>query len=326
MAIVGVRQFTGLKANTTYTSTTFSSAGITGKLKVDGGVLKYVADNTEIGNITATGPFASDASGNTTGTIYFVAPPTTAVAHTFTLNAADDYRAGTLSAKALSAGKFYFMNGKAMKAAIPSGALVQHWAFDGNMNNSVIRGINATSNNAPTLTTDRHGNANSAYEFNGTSNYMQAAGSITFGTGSFTANVWVCTTDNGTIFHDILRTDTGYSGSNGCMIRYNAGKIEIWEGRSENKTFVTSGTYNDGKWHMLTYVRDVDAKKGSLYIDGTYIGCYEIGTINNVTGTLSFGYVPFNSGIEYYTGKIDDVRLYNIALTPSQIEGLFDLQ
>lgn len=514
VAIVGVKQFTGLKASTTYTSATFTSAGPTATVKVEGGVLKLVTDDA-YGTITATGSFASDASGNTTSTIYFAVPATGAVGHQFTLVCDDDYRIGAISAKAVEAGKYLYMTTKALRecvdlglpshtlwaatnvgASSPDGfgdyyawgevetqssgrywwdsykwgnasssnsgltkynstdgltrllpeddaatvnwknswriptktefdelinttyttsewttlngisgmritskvngksiflpaaglkdygdpnrdpgacnyassdllsgelstpynykynsnrqssnygrcagrpvraviapmalpttpilssALVQHWTFDGNTNNSVTSISASMTRTAPTLTTDRFGNENSAYNFGGNGG-MLASGAFEFGTSSFSANVWVCTSTSFTDGHNILRTDDGY-GTSGCFLRYNRGNIQIWEGRSEFYEFVSPNTYNDGVWHMLTYVRDVENRKGQLYVDGDYVGGYTIsGTINNVSGNLRFGNVD---GIEFYTGKIDDVRLYNIALSPTQIVGLY---
>ncbi len=69
------------------------------------------------------------------------------------------------------------------------GGLVQHWPFDGNAKNAITGGIDATVSGA-TLTTDRSGNDNSAYYFDG-NDKMTAAGAANFGTGSFTANIWV---------------------------------------------------------------------------------------------------------------------------------------
>lgn len=120
VAIVGVKQFTGLKANTTYTSATFTSAGPTATVKVEGGVLKLVTDDA-YGTITATGSFASDASGNTTSTIYFAVPPTDAVEHQFTLVCDNDYRIGAISAKAVEAGKYLFMTTKALRECVDLG-------------------------------------------------------------------------------------------------------------------------------------------------------------------------------------------------------------
>ena len=68
--------------------------------------------------------------------------------------------------------------------------LVQRWPFDGNANNSVSGGIDAKIHDAH-LTTDRFGNENSAYYFDGYWDRMQADDAANFGKESFTANVWV---------------------------------------------------------------------------------------------------------------------------------------
>lgn len=120
IAILGVKQFTGLKASTTYTSATFTSAGPTATVKVEGGVLKLVTDDA-YGTITANGSFASNASGNTTSTIYFAVPPTAAVEHQFTLVCDDDYRIGAISAKAVAAGKYLYMSSKALRECVDLG-------------------------------------------------------------------------------------------------------------------------------------------------------------------------------------------------------------
>ena len=53
-----------------------------------------------------------------------------------------------------------------VSAQIPSDGLVGYWPFTGNANDASGNGNNGTVNGA-TLTTDRFGNANSAYSFDG---------------------------------------------------------------------------------------------------------------------------------------------------------------
>ena len=52
---------------------------------------------------------------------------------------------------------------------VPSNGLVGYWPFNGNANDASGNVNNGTVTGA-TLTTDRFGNSNSSYEFNGTSN------------------------------------------------------------------------------------------------------------------------------------------------------------
>ena len=57
---------------------------------------------------------------------------------------------------------------------IPKDSLVGWWPFNGNANDESGKGNNGTVNGA-TLTTDRNGNANSAYSFNGLNNYISTS-------------------------------------------------------------------------------------------------------------------------------------------------------
>ena len=60
------------------------------------------------------------------------------------------------------------LNAQNVPSYVPTNGLVGYWGFNGNANDESGNGNNGTVNGA-TLTTDRNGNANSAYSFNGTS-------------------------------------------------------------------------------------------------------------------------------------------------------------
>ena len=196
--------------------------------------------------------------------------------------------------------------------------LVQRWPFDGNANNVVSGGIDAKIHSAH-LTTDRFGNENSAYYFDGDWDRMQADNAANFRTNSFTANVWVNSTQTSG-FGDILRTHNG--NGHGWLFRFNEGKIEIWEGKTAAKGVTSDKSYADGNWHMMTYVRNVEKMVGQLYVDGIYVCEYKMTDINDSPTTLWFG--TYEVG-EWYNGKMDDVRLYNRALTAEEIAALYVL-
>ena len=206
---------------------------------------------------------------------------------------------------------------KEKKAEPEPAVLVQHWPFDKDACNMVEDGIDADPQ-GPVLAEDRFGHADGAYFFDG-NDRMIAEGAAEFGKSSFSANVWV-KSEQRSGSGNLLRTNGGFSNS-GWLLRFNGGRIEIREGRSSNYAFVSPVSVADGQWHMLTYVRDVQSMAGSLYIDGTFSGSYLMtGTVNDVTNTLTFG--TYGTG-EYYTGTMDDVRLYTGILTDAQIKELY---
>ena len=195
------------------------------------------------------------------------------------------------------------------------GGLVNHWPFTGNAKD-VVGGIDATVTGA-TLTTDRFGNADRAYLFeNG--NQMAIGDAGNFGTSSFTANLWINSTQNRSSGANMIRTDGGTGGA-GWFVRFvNFGRIEIW---TSGIGYTSPDTYNDGNWHMVTFVRDAENSEGKLYVDGVYIGGFT--GLANVSNLYQTHYLGSYGGGEFYEGKMDDVRLYDKALTEAEISALY---
>ena len=89
---------------------------------------------------------------------------------------------------------------------------------------------------------------------------------------------------------------------------------------------VTSpGTYVDGQWHHFLSQRDVPADMIRLYIDGVLIAETE-DTTDPLRSTVSTA--PLQMGWRYdygrrLNGAIGDVRLYDRALTPSEVASMY---
>ena len=213
-----------------------------------------------------------------------------------------------------------------VKEVLAISNLVHYWPFNGNLNDAVPSGaINGTflydgETHDATLTEDRHGNANSAYSFDGY-NIVSIGHAGDFGTSSFTANMWICTTAT-TYFNTLIRTE-GSSGGNGWFIRFKDSDIEIW---ASGNQYVSNTKINDGIWHMITFVHDTNNKVGQLYVDGVYKGGYTMSSVPNVSSDGVHTHV-LGSGTHYrhcvYDGKMDEVRLYDKALTAAEVAALY---
>jgi hypothetical protein len=92
---------------------------------------------------------------------------------------------------------------------------------------------------------------------------------------------------------------------------------------------VLSGAISPGIWHHLVMVADDVNKSLHLYIDGQEVG----GSPVSYSGDLAdHGDAPYYLGTsdplteryEYrYSGKIDEARIFNRALSPAEVEGLY---
>jgi hypothetical protein len=209
---------------------------------------------------------------------------------------------------------------------VPTSGLIGWWPFNGNANDESGNGNNGIVNGA-ILTIDRNGKNLSAYSFNGLSNYIILPKNIgQFGTSSFTVSAWFKTSSSNT--EDIVRFDDGYGASlwllrldkNGCL---NAG-VTNNAGVASND-FLTTKKYNDNIWHLATYIRDINSNKWKFFIDGFLYGSVEMIAIDNILGksTTVLRIGSLANTWEFFNGSIDDVIIWNRALSDKEIALLY---
>jgi hypothetical protein len=217
---------------------------------------------------------------------------------------------------------------------VPTNGLVAAYTFTGNANNVFGNGTNGIVNNA-TLTTDRFGITNNAYEFNGINSNVDLG--INPGINSivndFTISYWVNKTNN--LYGTVVAS---YSSQNGSFWRF----VSTFETDSLGSGFFVgggAGTWqysstqsnptNLNNWINVTIVRNNTNLR--TYIDGILANSSNVSnsSINNPTSpfaTTKIGYnFPSSNGSMYFKGKIDDLYFYNRALTEQEVFTLYNI-
>lgn len=220
--------------------------------------------------------------------------------------------------------------------------LVGYWKMDENSWNGTTWEVkdssgyanNGTAGSGATTTTS--GKLSNAGSFNGTGNYVsvEGASSINFGNTSYSFSGWFNTSKNYTAPGDII---TNYNGDNPYIYVYIDSLNQfVWESRSYvaptssySKSIATSSTVNDGAWHFFVGVRDTNSGIFFDYLDNNLIGStsdtrsgtYTSGTNGN---RYYFGTEGPNQNVKFFQGTIDDLRIYNRALTTSEINTLWN--
>ncbi len=211
---------------------------------------------------------------------------------------------------------------------IPTNGLVAYYPFNGNANDESTNSNNGTVNGA-TLTTDRFGNSNGAYSFDGIDDKIIIQNAEIQNSFPMTISLWFKTSESFSKNHSIIgkyecKSYNGYSiliNSQGTASSY------YYNNTSNNVTSNTSIKINDGEWHSLVTVYDETGLKyyidDSLVVESKFNGIAQKITTNT---DLSFGFYP--KGIcesdKYIKGSIDDVAIYNRALTPTEVSALYN--
>ncbi len=201
---------------------------------------------------------------------------------------------------------------------LPDG-LIAYYPFDGNAN-AKIGTLNGTVSGA-TLSTGRNNESNTAYSFDGVDDYIEIGSGMLSGDGEFSILIWINTSSpSGRILTQ--RDRSGYNGEY-MVDLLSDGKIKFSTYRDSYKWRVTSSSaLNDGNWHHLAFVQQDNG--GKMYLNGSLDQTDNSNGKVNLLSTIKtyLGYDNRNSGA-YYTGKVDDLKIYNRALSASEIQTLF---
>ena len=215
---------------------------------------------------------------------------------------------------------------------LPSNGLVGWWPFNGNANDESGNAYNGTVNGAA-LTTDRLGATNSAYSFNGNSAFIQTPTSAVNFPSGFTISVWAkvlgANTNTNCSFGCaeflVTKGDDGQSGRISIQYSQDTGG-ETFAGATDYSLALNSLTqypFPQPNWHHVVYTFDNTNYK--IYLDGLLMNTIASTTaIPNLASDIVFGKMPNNTSYPYYfNGYLDDIGIWNHALTPGEITNLY---
>lgn len=237
------------------------------------------------------------------------------------------------------------------KPGLPTEGIVAYYQFDGNTQDASGFG-NHGSRNGADFVDDRKGNKLSALYFDGVDDYVQIPNSahINFGTGDdFTISLWIKynsnqpankNTDNDILakwaLDDEKTEDKGYPFTIRIHNNTDPDQQEVgtwngarWDGDiggckkggGTRPTVVTG----DNVWHHIVFIKNKSQLFG--YVDNT---SEKIGQDNTTCDTKN--QAPLRIGLRHkdgreknnaFQGYVDDLRIYNRALSKAEIELLY---
>jgi hypothetical protein len=205
--------------------------------------------------------------------------------------------------------------------AAQGATLVAWYAFEGNADDSSGNDYHGILNGAPALTTGKYGQA---YQFDGTDDYVSIAWDAPIqGEGrSFTLAAWV-KTDDRTDEHWVLGDDSGWFH---FLFGLHRGHLSIRWRYGSAWTDYSLDTYQTvaGDFTHIAATYDAAARYVRLYVNGA-LAVADTTSLPLGIGDLSalhIGKGRTADPSEYFEGVIDDVRVYNGALTDEEIRAL----
>ncbi|MCX6272802.1 MAG: dockerin type I domain-containing protein [Bacteroidetes bacterium] len=215
---------------------------------------------------------------------------------------------------------------------ISTNGLVAWYPFNGNALDMSGNGNSGTVNGA-TICADRFGSPNSAYNFDGMNDYIGIPSLSTLDYKPITYSVWINLNEYISISEGwqsmvIIGRDRRFCGSSGAIQLFSSipenidNEIDYYTGSSGFRSYYKP---NLNEWVNITFtLNEQDSAK--LFINGTLVNNGYFAAISDLVIPLLIGCRDNGSGgyQYFFKGKIDDIRIYNRALSQSEITALYN--
>ncbi len=204
--------------------------------------------------------------------------------------------------------------------------LAGQYKFDGDVQDSSGKGNNGTINGDPTWVAA--GKIGSALRFDGAGDYVDCGAGATLNiTNGVTISAWINLSATGLdqkIAGNQDNTTGGYK-----MTVYSDNRVEF-----EIRTSANAGTLNRSVAGGTALATNIWYHVVGVYSQGNYIRTYVNGVLDRAltttavlgtsTGTLKIGCEPYTTTANFFNGIMDDLRIYNKALSDAEIAYLAD--
>lgn len=204
--------------------------------------------------------------------------------------------------------------------------LVAHWTFSGDANDLTTNANNGVITSA-TFVNDRHTNAASALDFQTADTYVTVVNSPSLDIhGGISISLWAKARSLPSSGARMLLGKSDYVTGTDYILRVLPGGRLQWEYGYYFET-VTSPIDTDS-WHHILVCATAPLGIARIYIDGVLVTHTQRpgGNHASVTNPLTIGCAGYWSApwSEHFDGAIDDVRIYNRALTPAEVTAIYN--
>ena len=196
--------------------------------------------------------------------------------------------------------------------------LVANWMLDeteGTIAHDSVSNKNGNLNGGP-IWQPTGGAINGALQFDGTDDYVNTPFILNPATGAFSVFAWI----KGGALGEVVISQTNGTGSGALWLYADSsqGKLmtSLWDGNRFTRPLVSEFVITDGEWHHIGVMWD--GSRRHLYVDGAEVAI-DPGTLAKLVssdGGLYLGAAKTLTAAEFWSGLIDDVRIYDRAVKP----------
>jgi hypothetical protein len=202
--------------------------------------------------------------------------------------------------------------------------LVAHWALDEDAGDTAydMAGENDATLQGGPIWQPEGGKVGGSLQFDGIDDYISTLFILNPAKGSFSVSAWIKGGAPGQVM--ISQRDVGRDPGNAWLLAdASYGRLMTRLMHPPFPPLVSESVITDDQWHHVGLVFDLIALHRCLYVDGTEVAKDSdlVGGVGS-DGGLHIGADKTLDAASYFSGLIDDVRIYNNVLTAEEIAAL----
>ena len=203
---------------------------------------------------------------------------------------------------------------------VPVYGLLSYFPLDGN-GNDANGNANSLTNYGAVPTTDRFNNANAAFSFNGSTQYLinNTPNFIFNPNSTFTVSLWHNRNTSSVVGIPIMHA-TNAANNFIWIFQTGATNMQFGTNKQQAAWFWAQSTSTTNVWTHIVMVYNAGVM--TLYKDNVLVATTNF-THTGVTSTTLPLYIGRGIGGNYFSGKIDDIGIWNRCLTTCEINDLF---
>jgi hypothetical protein len=206
--------------------------------------------------------------------------------------------------------------------------LIAYYSLNGNANDNSGNGHNGSLVGGPISVGCR---LDRGYLFNGTSRYINCGTSLAYETATVSVSLWAETAYTGTAEQSLAAKASATVAHQQWMLRRNATSKDISFNVQVGGTLYSANSLviPDTGWRH--YVGTYDGNNVKIYVDGNLKATTPI--VGSITTNASLpiyiaarvtGTGPYTGAATYYNGAIDEVGIWDKALTQEEVTDLYN--
>lgn len=204
--------------------------------------------------------------------------------------------------------------------------LVGYWPFCGNADDESGNGNDGTVNGA-TLTSNRFNEPNGAYEFDGNNDFISIPHSESLNNSSeITVNCWILV-QNSSTYNNIISKDNDVFGNRSWFFGVNEDRIitATFNPNQNNFEIISPNLNFLQNWSMVSFTIGSDSLR--VYVDGEKVlSEFYNSPLEQIIEPVKIGVMDETNGASwFFDGKIDDIGIWNRALSSDEVQQLYTL-